>query len=289
MGKKVAGTAMGALSGAGTGAAIGALGGPAGIGIGATVGALGGGLAGWFGSGDDDEAAYEQQQSAQRAQSKAAQYNYLNQMQAPVVSDATRRRIAALNDESKASSLVEDPFFQGQRATAVQGGQQALSSVGNAHAAYDTTGGFSNQGSQQDVYDRLSSQLSQLGQKSIELKDQKSQQAATMEQGIADAQTAFQNAQLRARMAIESGDSAAASAALKDAFSAKQAMDAANRQTIGAALGGAAQAAGTFAGANRYTASAPSPLASAGLGAQSTFGVDQPMLPYYQQSGRSYV
>lgn len=272
---RAAGVGSGALSGAGSGALIGSAVPGIGTAIGAGAGALAGGLAGWFGSsGNDDQEEYQRQLAAQRAQSKAAQYGYLDQMQGPQVTDATRRRIAALQDQSKASSLVEDPYFQGQRAQLVQGGQQALSSVDNAHNTYGTTGGFSNQGSQHDVMDRLSGQLSQLGQQSVALKDQKANQAAQMEQGIVDAQTAFKDAQLRARMAIESGDSAAASEAINQAFQAKQKMNESNRSAMGSALGGVAQAAGTYAGANKYNPNTSGGDAYAHSGANSGLASD---------------
>lgn len=264
MASKGASAATGALSGAGSGALIGSAIPGIGTAIGAGIGAIGGGIAGLFGGGDDDTQKYLDQQNALREQTKQNQLGYLGQLQAPTVSDATRRRITALEDESKPTSLVEDPYFQGQRATLVQGGQQALSSTDNAHAAYGTTGGFSNQGSAADIYDRLGGQLAQLGGQSAQLKDQKANQAAQMQQQIQDSQTAFQNAQIQAKIAIESGDSASASAAIQAAMQAKAAYNAANQQMLSAGLGGVAQAAGAYAGANKFTATAPPPGQPAG-------------------------
>jgi hypothetical protein len=196
----------------------------------------------------DDQEKYQDQQRQLREQAKQTQLGMLNQMQGPQLTDAAQRRIKALEDESQHTSLAEDPYFQAQRAQLVQGGQQALSSTQNAHAAYGTTGGFKNQGSAADIYDRLSGQLAQLGQKSTELKDQKAQQAADIQQQFADSQLAFQNAQTKARIAIESGDSAAASQALAEAFNAKKAIDQAQMKMIGGMVGAGATAAGALVG-----------------------------------------
>lgn len=191
---------------------------------------------------------YRADQERLRQQNKTTQYGLLNQMQGPQVSDATRLRIKALQDESRPTSLVEDPYFQAQRATVVRGGQQALAGVQNAQRAQGNSGGFSNQGSMADVYDRLGGQLAGLGQQSAEMKSQKADRAAQMEQEIANSQIAFQNAQTKARMAIESGDAAAASQALAEAFQAKQAADAAQRQMYAGIIGTAATAGGMALG-----------------------------------------
>jgi hypothetical protein len=247
-----------ALSGAATGAMLGT----ALPGVGTAIGAGLGGIAGWLMGGDDDQEEYQKQVADQRARSKAAQMGYVDSMQGPTLSDSMRRRIAALEDESKATPLVEDPYFQGQRATAVQGGQKALSQVDNAHAAYGTSGGFSNQGSAQDAYDRLSGQLAGLGEASTKLKSQKADQAAQMQQGILDAQTAFHNAQAQARAAIEAGDSATAMQAINAAYAAKQKESELNQQMMGSLL----SAGATVYGASLKAPAAAVPAASASPG-----------------------
>lgn len=165
---------------------------------------------------------YQNSSAAQRAAAKAKQYELLGSLKGPQVSDQVRNRIRALETESRPTSLVEDPYFQGQRATLVQGGQQALSSVQNNQKAQGTSGGFSNQGSVNDIYDRLGAQLSQLGQQSANVKSSKADQAAQMQQAIADGQIAFDNAVTNAKIAIESGDAAAASQALQQAYAARE-------------------------------------------------------------------
>lgn len=246
--KKAIGAGTGALSGAAAGSAIMP-------GIGTGIGALIGGLGGFFGSSDDDlEAQYQQQMAQERAQAKAAQYAALGTMQAPSLSDATKARIAALEDQSKATSLAEDPYFQAQRAGLVQGGQQALSNIANTQRAQGTTGGFANQGSIGDAYDRLSAQLSGLGQQSINLKDQKAQQAASMQQQFLDSQNAFANAQARAKMAIEAGDSQGAASAIQEAYKARTQSQNQQNQALGQMFGGVLQGAGSYLGKSRAPA-----------------------------------
>lgn len=234
-----------ALSGAGSGAVAGSALGPIGTGVGAVVG----GLAGWLsGDGGDNEEEKAKALAAERQKGKDTQYALLNSMQAPVQTASTAARIKALEDQSKSSSLVEDPYFQAQRAGLVQGGQQALSSVNNIDKGQGISGGFSNAGSASDIYDRLSGQLSQLGQNSVNLKDQKATQAAQMQQNFADAQSAFANAQIQAKMAIEAGDSASAMAAIQDAYEAKQKMQDNDSKMLSSGLAGIASLAGGLKG-----------------------------------------
>lgn len=228
-------------------------------------------------TGDDDKrhaedrAEWERQQeeekqrrlAAARAAQKQMQLGLLGQMQGPQVSDAQKLRIKALQDESKDSPLVSDKFFQADRANLVQGGQQALSGVQNTQRAYGTEGGFSNQGSINDVYDRLGSQLAGLGQQSASLKAQKRDSAAEMQQAITDAQVAFTNSQLRAKQAIESGDYEEAQRALEQAYAAHDEIQRRKDQAVqeagdkglgrlgsvvGSVVSGAAKAASAMSG-----------------------------------------
>lgn len=183
---------------------------------------------------------FEKDLAGQRWGAKQNQYQLLEQMKAPSISPQMLARIKALEDESASGPLVSDPLFQGDRATLVQGGQQALSGVQNLQRANDNSGGFSNQGSIADVYDRLGTQLSQLGQHSRGVKEQKRDVAAAARQQIVDGQINYENAITQAKMAIEAGDAASASAALQAAYAARENIANAERQMIGQmmAIGG---------------------------------------------------
>jgi hypothetical protein len=186
---------------------------------------------------------YQNDAYGQREATRTKQNAYVDQMQGPSVSPQMEARLKALEDESKPGPLVSDPYFQGARSTMVQGGQAALSGVDNRHAVNNTTGGFRNQGSIADVYDRLGAQLSQLGQHSQALKDQKAQTAASARQAILDHQIEFENSKTKARMAIESGDSAAAMAAINQAYNARNNMLQAQRQMEASLLSAGASVA----------------------------------------------
>jgi hypothetical protein len=205
-------------------------------------------------SGADDARDSEKKMQGdiwdQRQINKNKQYDLLGGMQAPQMSPEMDRRLKALEDDSKPGPLVSDPYFQGQRAAVAQGGQQALSSVGNRRAAYDTSGGFSNQGSISDIYDRMGSQLAQVGAQSAQLKDQKSQVAAQARQAFTDSQVAYNNAIQQAKMAIESGDSQLAMQAISAAYQARENAANAQRQMTGQllAIGGQIGAAAVGGG-----------------------------------------
>lgn len=183
-----------------------------------------------------------------RAKLKEKQYGFLDQQTAPSYTPQVQARIKALESESQPTTLAEDPYFQGQRSTIVRGGERALASVQNTQRAAGTAGGFRNQGSIADVYDRLGGQLADLGGKSVALKSAKADQAAQMHQSLADAQTAYQNAVLQAKSAIESGDAAAAQAAIQAAIQAKETHDQATRAFWGNVIGGVVTAGGAVAG-----------------------------------------
>lgn len=204
----------------------------------------------------------ERKQEELRKRSKAAQMGYIGGLKGPSMSPDMERRLKALSDESQHTSLVEDPYFQKDRATLVQGGQQALSSVQNNQAATGATGGFSNTGSISDVYDRMGSQLADLGQKSANLKDQKSQAVAEARQGLVDAQVAHDNAVTQAKLAIEQGDFAAASAAMNEAFKARQEIERRNSQMLGSLLSAGAAVGGHMIDAGAKSASSVASAAS---------------------------
>jgi hypothetical protein len=106
----------------------------------------------------------------------------------------------------------------------VQGGQQALSGVANKRLGYGATGGFSNMGSISDIYDRLGTQLSQLGQESRQVKETKRDVVAQSYQAAADAERDFQNNQKKAEAAIIAGDIEAANRFMQAATEAEVRM-----------------------------------------------------------------
>lgn len=192
---------------------------------------------------------YIEQQRLEREQSKANQLALIGQLKAPEYSPEYMNRIKALEDESKMTPLVEDPLFQGDRATLVHGGQEALSGVQNVQRGHDVSGGFSNTGSASDIYDRMGAQLAGLGQKSRAVKEQKRDVAAQSRQQMVDAKTNYDNAIIQAKSAIEAGDAQMAMAMIDRAYQAREGISAAERQmmgqliSIGGTLGGAAMGA----------------------------------------------
>lgn len=171
---------------------------------------------------DNPEEKMMEEQRRLREQAKAKQYEYLGQMKGPQVAEATRRRIAALEEDAKDRPLVEDKYFQGQRAAAVQSGQQALSGIQNKQKAAGVSGGFSNVGSTQDAYDRLSGQLANIGSQAQERRAGARDMAAEAQQGIEDQNLEFFNNQLKAKMGIESGDYQSAMDGLNSYYGAQQ-------------------------------------------------------------------
>lgn len=244
--KRVGSVGTGALAGAGAGAALGSVVPVLGTAIGAGLGGLVGGLGGLFGSDDSDERRQREEDIAReeaarrealgiQEKKRARSLNLLDQMKAPEQSDAARRRIAALEEESQMGPLSQDALFQGDRATLIQGGQQALSNIQNTQRAAGTSGGFANQGSIQDTYDRLSGGLAQLGQQSRQVKEAKRDTAAELQQSFLDSQTQFQNAQTNAKIAIEQGNADAAAQYLQQAYQARQDIEQNYRKQIQAA------------------------------------------------------
>lgn len=188
--------------------------------------------------------------------SSGAAFGALDAQQGPEFTPQMIARLRALDQESQASSLAEDPLFQGDRSTLVQGGQQALSGVANRRLGFGATGGFSNLGSSNDVFDRLGAQLSQLGQDSRKVKESKRDVVAQSFQAQSDAENAFENAQKKAEAAIISGNLEQAYRFMQEATQAEVAMREAQAQfqasmtgnLVKGALTGAAYAFGGPAG-----------------------------------------
>jgi hypothetical protein len=257
--------------------ALGALGGPVGL---AAVG---------IGENADLTGAREKQselerfqaeQKKQREESKQRRLAALGGLQGPQVGEQSKARLAALQEESKApidtsyfdkgvfqGPLSQDPRLQAERAQAVTGGASALANVQNTQRATGASGGFRNIGSVSDIYDRLGAQMAQLSGRAYDLNRQteaqkmqyvqgetarreaKRAEAAALEQSAIDAQLAFQNAQARARDAIEAGDDAAAMQATLEAYQARQAGIDADRKLKMGIVGGAIQGGATALGA----------------------------------------
>lgn len=252
-------------------------------------------------------AAYGQaaKQEAERKRWKALQYDMLGKKQAPTLSPQQEARIKALESESQLK-LHEDPAFQTQMRMATGGGAQALSSIQNKQAASGATGGFANQGSMADVYDRLGTQLAGLAQNQTQYKERKRDLAAEARQNFADAKIAFENAQIDAKMAIESGDHAAVSDAMNRLYAAQAQADAAMKQNalaaaqivvgaytgngMGVANGTQALAGGQQQQSQAYQGMGQSPTVgqSAGMYQQNPFGTQQQQgyTPYYQMGKR---
>lgn len=240
----------------------------------------------------DDKAAeaamqYQQEQAAERARRREAQLNILNTMQAPQMSPLAAKRIAALEAESAPRALAEDPLYVGQRAQLLGAGQQLQSGIENEALGRGVRGGFANVGSVQDVQDRLGVQLAGLAGQAQATRERKRDMAAQAQQAFQDAQTEFANAQRRAQMAIEAGDSDLALASIQQAYNARSQAAAAERQmyaagigtvgTIGGAmLGGPAGAMAGGQIANQATSPQPMGMQSSGgeysLGANTDFG-----------------
>lgn len=196
---------------------------------------------------DDKRKALEDAQwqaADERKRSKAAQLAYVDQLQGPTVSDATSRRIAALESESRDRALAEDPLYQGQRSQLLSGGQQLQSGIENKDIGYGVRGGFSNIGSTADVQDRLGAQLATLAGQAQATRERKRDASAELQQKIQDAKTAFTNSQIQARAAIEAGDSQGALMAIQNGYAAQAAISEAERQMNASLIG----AAGTIAG-----------------------------------------
>lgn len=189
-------------------------------------------------------AGFQAKQNAQREKWKQTQYNLLGQRKRPELTPQQQARIAALENESKLN-LIEDPAFQSQMRQATSGGAQALSSIQNQQAASGATGGFANQGSIADVYDRLGVDLANLAQDQTAYKEQKRDVAADMRQDAADAQIAFDNAINEAKLAIEAGDNAAVSDAMNRAYAAQEQIESRKRNS---AVGAVGMIAGAYTG-----------------------------------------
>lgn len=177
------------------------------------------------------DAKFQAKQEAALAALKQLQLGMLQQYQAPTLTPAQEARIKALETDA-ATPLEQDAHFQTAMRQATSGGAQALSGIQNVQAARGGSGGFTNQGSVADVYDRLGVQLADLGQKQTNYKDNARNQAADMRQNFQESQRAYNNAMIDAKTAIEVGDSQAMQAAMSRAYQAQSAADAARRNQV---------------------------------------------------------
>jgi hypothetical protein len=237
-------------------------------------------------SGTDDKLAalaeLQNQQNAERQRRLQNQMSALGQMQAPQMSPAMARRLAALEEEGKPRALAEDPLYAGQRAQLLHAGQQLQSGIENEQLGRGVRGGYQNIGSIQDVQDRLGVSLAKLSSEAQATRDRKNDMVAAAQQEMQDAQTAFENSRLQAIAAAQAGDSDLALAFMQNAFSAKNAIAEAERKmdaaiigmggtVIGGMMGGpAGAAAGSQAGNAIVGADS-----GAGLGADTNFGQPQ--------------
>lgn len=216
--------------------------------LGGPFGALVPGAVGTLSGADEMRRQQEEMQrqvQAERERRRKAQLGILGQMQAPQLSPLASKRIAALEAESAPRALAEDPLYVGQRAQLLGAGQQLQSGIENEALGRGVRGGFRNIGSVQDVQDRLGVELAQLAGQAQATRERKRDVAAQAQQAFQDAQTEFANAQRRAQMAIEAGDSDLALASIQQAYQARQAAANAERQMYGALIG----TAGTIGGA----------------------------------------
>lgn len=250
--KATSGAATGAIGGAGVGTMI-----APGIGtaIGAGAGALIGGLPGLL---EDDPADAQQKLEQQRIDDLQSHFDQINAMKGPSLSPQMEARIKSLEAQSVDRPLIEDPYYQGQRAQLVQGGRAALSGVENRQRATGTTGGFSNIGSMNDVYDRLGGQLAQLGGQAQERRDQQAQTAAQLRQNLIDAQTNFENSRHQMLIAARQGSTQQMMAAFQNAQAAQQQANQAQQAFAGSLIGVAGQlGAAQLGAANRAPAISP--------------------------------
>lgn len=193
--------------------------------IGNRSAALGGGFLG-LGKGSRDAARAEMAASQQGIMNQIigsqAAFGALDEQKGPQMTPQMLARLRALEAESGATSLAEDPLFQGDRAMLVKGGAQALAGLGSAQKM--SRFGTGGQGSIQDVYDRLGVQLSQLGQQSRGVKEQKRDVVAQSYQAYEDSKRDFENKSKQAEAAIIGGNLDAAYKLIQSAAEAEAEM-----------------------------------------------------------------
>lgn len=215
--------------------------------LGGPLGALGGGLI-----QNQFQQSAEQRRAAEQAEferkyGRERQLSALQGMQAPSTSALMQRRIQALDESSREVPLSQDPYFQADRARLLGSGARELSAIQNVQRATGARGGFSNIGSPQDVQDRLSIAMAQLGQQARVGRDERLAEAARLQQGLQDAETEFVNARQRAIAAIESGDTGLALQNLQQAAQMRQQILQGQQQLYGNLLAVGGQAAGRLA------------------------------------------
>lgn len=198
----------------------------------------------------------------------------------PTMAPEMESRIAAWQNESKAPTdtsyfdkqihegpLATDPRFQRDQALLASGAASQAANIANLQRATGTRGGFQNVGSIADVYDRMGSQLAELGQGQQALNQGIRQQrfaygeserarksaladrSAQARQSFVEAQIAHENAVKQARAAIESGDVDLGMKLIMRADEIKRNEEERQRQFVGNIIGGVVQGGGAAAGA----------------------------------------
>lgn len=249
-------------------------------------------------------AGYQSAADQERQRWKNEQYDLLSKRQFSAMTPQQEARLKALETEST-TPLEQDPHFQTQMRLATGGGAQALAGIQNQQVARGAAGGFANQGSISDVYDRMGTQLAQIGQQQTAYKENAGAQAADARQKYSDAQVAYNNSINDAKMAIESGDHQALSSAMDRAYQAQAAAEAQKRQMAlgvveavagvytgnpsgvanGAKAVGGAQNQGQGPTMDSYNSQSPSPYASSNYFSDSLNSGNQGYKPYYQTRG----
>lgn len=180
--------------------------------------------------------------------SKKNQLSILDQMRAPQMSQQMETRLRALEADAQDKPLSQDPYFQGQRATLVSGGRQALAGVENNQRAQGVSGGFRNIGSVSDIQDRLGTQLAGLGEHAAERRSRAADVAAQSRQDFLNSQVAYENAVRQAKISIEQNDAAGAQQAINMAYQARNAAIESQKRALGQIYGTAATVIGGMAG-----------------------------------------
>jgi hypothetical protein len=138
-------------------------------------------------SAEKRQREYEKQAEEARKRKKDLQLQGIDQLQAPGQSEATKRRIAAMEAESGAPTdtsfydtelgnlaqrkanvyqgpASQDPLYAAKQLQLARQGAQGVAGVMNRQAQAGLTGGFQNVGSAQDIQDRLAGATASLAQ-----------------------------------------------------------------------------------------------------------------------------
>ncbi len=205
------------------------------------------------GNRSDTDRTYNQLEAIRNENTKKRLGLY-DDIEGPKMSQGYSSRLKALQEMQKDVPLSQNAAFQGDRARMVRDSRQEVAGMQNQQAAHGLQGGFSSiqgsgGGSVQDAYDRLSGQLSGLGQKADERRDQAGQEYAELDQNFADNELAFQQEQARMKDAILKGDLEGATNAYENALELRNtARSQSNKAYKGAIKGGVKTATKMFTG-----------------------------------------